>query len=348
MNEKKIAYFDSGVITPEEIIMAADMIPYRLLGKPELGVEEANKHIPPNHCVWARNLLEQALKGKLEEDIIGLITTHGCDCTNRQFDIWLETVDLDFMFLLNAPLKRNETAVNFFIEDMKELISRMESAFNVEITEEKLKKSIEMMNQIREKLKEISEYRNKMKMRESEFHELVKMAQTSEKTAVLAKANSKYEEIIQRASISSETLSKVLLTGSVIDDTEFIKFLENMGFHIVIDDLSIGTRYFWNSANEHIDPLESLANYYLSKPIYSTKYPSYDRYEFLEKLAKEYEVNGVINVAQKFCEPVLYDHPHFEQKFREAGIPYLFIEREYNVESYKQLKTRFEAFREII
>jgi benzoyl-CoA reductase/2-hydroxyglutaryl-CoA dehydratase subunit BcrC/BadD/HgdB len=134
----------------------------------------------------------------------------------------------------------------------------------------------------------------------------------------------------------------------VIDDTEFIKFLESMGFHIVIDDLSIGTRYFWTTANEHIDPIQSLAEYYLSKPIYSTKFPSYERYEFLEELAKEYEVDAVINIAQKFCEPVLYDHPYLDEKFKEAGIPYLFIEREYSVESYKQLKTRFEAFKEII
>ena len=62
----------------------------------------------------------------------------------------------------------------------------------------------------------------------------------------------------------------------------------------------------------------------------------------------DFTVEGVINVAQKFCEPVLYDHPYFSKKFKKLGIPYLFIEMEYNRESYKQLSTRFEAFTEII
>ncbi|MFW9879147.1 MAG: 2-hydroxyacyl-CoA dehydratase, partial [Candidatus Thorarchaeota archaeon] len=50
----------------------------------------------------------------------------------------------------------------------------------------------------------------------------------------------------------------------------------------------------------------------------------------------------------KFCEPILYDHPYFNKKFKELDIPYLFVEMEYKRESYKQLTTRFEAFREII
>ena len=123
---KKIAYFDACVETPEEIILAADMIPFRLFGDPLIGIDKANEHVPPNHCVWARNILEQAING-LDADIIGIITTHGCDCTNREFDIWLETVDyIEFLFFLNAPLKRDASALKFFIEDMEELILQLE------------------------------------------------------------------------------------------------------------------------------------------------------------------------------------------------------------------------------
>ncbi|MHA2183315.1 MAG: 2-hydroxyacyl-CoA dehydratase [Promethearchaeota archaeon] len=68
----------------------------------------------------------------------------------------------------------------------------------------------------------------------------------------------------------------------------------------------------------------------------------------MKDFANKYKVDGVINVAQKFCEPVLYDHPYFSKKLKELGIPYLFVEMEYSRESYKQLTTRFEAFKEII
>ncbi|MEJ2249073.1 MAG: 2-hydroxyacyl-CoA dehydratase family protein, partial [Candidatus Lokiarchaeota archaeon] len=98
----KIGIFDSGVETPEEIILAADMIPFRIFGDPEVELDKANEHVPPTHCVWSRNILEQAING-LDKDIKGIITSHGCDCTNRQFDIWLECVNIDFMFL-SSPL----------------------------------------------------------------------------------------------------------------------------------------------------------------------------------------------------------------------------------------------------
>jgi len=344
---KKIAIFDSGIETPEEIIIAAGYIPYKLFGDPTIGIDRANEHIPPNHCVWARNLLEQAIEG-FNDDFQGVIFSHGCDITNREFDIWLECVNLEFLFFLNAPLKRNETALKFFVNDMIELIKQMEEKFNVSITSEKISKAIKRMNQIRELLREISEYRSKMILKSSEFHALVKEVQQTEKNEALEMVESKLEELKSQKPYIDKKLKKVLLTGSVIDDTEFIKFLESLGFHIIIDDLCIGTKYFWNKVDETEDPIKALAEYHLSKPIYSTKFPSYERFETIRNLAEKYNVDGIINIAQKFCEPVLYDHPYFNKKFKELEIPYLFVEMEYNRESYKQLATRFEAFAEII
>jgi benzoyl-CoA reductase/2-hydroxyglutaryl-CoA dehydratase subunit BcrC/BadD/HgdB len=143
-------------------------------------------------------------------------------------------------------------------------------------------------------------------------------------------------------------MKRILLTGSIIDDTDFLIFLEEKGFQVVADDLCIGSRYFWNTIKEDKDPLEAIAEYHLSKPLYSTKMPSYDRFKFLKFLAKKYEVDGIINIAMKFCEPMLYDHPYMNKKFKELEIPYIFIEMLYNRGQYKQLSTRFEAFAEMI
>jgi len=344
---KKIAYFDACVDTVEEIILAAEMIPTRLFGNPKIGIDKANEHVPPTHCIWARNILEQAMNG-LDDDIKGIITTHGCDCTNREFDIWLECVNAEFLFFLNSPLKRNESALNFFINDIKELITQLEEKFNVKITSEKIDQAIKKTNKIRKILRELSDLRCEMKLKGSELHALVKFVQQSDKDDALKKLRSKLEDLREVEPFPNVKFKKILLTGSVIDDTEFIKFLEDVGFHIIIDDLCIGTKYFWNDIDEDGDPIEAIAKYHLNKPIYSTKFPSYERFELNKGLAQTYKVDGVINIAQKFCEPVLYTHPYFNKKFKELEIPYLFVEMEYNRESYKQLTTRFEAFREII
>ncbi|MHA1271920.1 MAG: 2-hydroxyacyl-CoA dehydratase subunit D [Promethearchaeota archaeon] len=343
----KIGYFDADVVTPEEIIMAAGFTPVRLLGDPTIEYDKVNEHVPPTHCVWARNILEQALRG-LDPDIKGVITSHGCDCTNREFDIWVECVNLNFLFYLNVPLKRDKTALKFFIRDMKEMISRIEETFNVKITEVNIKEAIKLTNKIRKLLKEISEFRNKNILKGSEFHELVKMAQTTDKELVLKKLNETLDSIRDKSPFDNDGLKRILLTGSAIDDTELFRFLEERGFQIIIDDLCIGTRYFWEQIDENEKPLKAIAEYHLKKPIYSTKMPSYARFEFLKELAQTFKVDGVINIAQKFCEPMLYDHPYLNKKFKELGIPYLFIEMLYNREQYKQLSTRFDAFAEII
>jgi benzoyl-CoA reductase subunit C len=347
MSMNKIAILDSAVETPEEIIIAADMIPIRLFGDPTISVDKANEHVPPNHCIWAKNLLEQALNG-LDNDFKGIIATHGCDCTNREFDIWLECVNLEFFYFLNAPLKRNKAALDFFVDDINELINQLEQKFNVSITSEKISKAIKLMNQIRVLLRDISRYRSKMMLKGSDFHALVKSVQQLDKKKALGMLKSKLEDLKTQNPQPDKKLKKVLLTGSVIDDTEFIRFLESLGFHIIIDDLCTGTKYFSQNVDEDEEPVKALAKYHLSKPIFSTKFPSYNRFEVVKVLATKYDVDGVINIAQKFCEPILYDHPYFNKKFKELGIQYFFVEMEYNRESYKQLTTRFEAFKEMI
>ena len=344
---KKIGIFDSGVDTPEEIIMAAGFIPYRFFGDPTIEPDKANEHIPPTHCVWTRNLLELAITN-LDKDIVGIIATHGCDRTNREFDIWRECLKLDFMYFLNSPRKRDNTALKFFINDINEFIIQLEDHFKIKITENNLKEAIKKTNEIRKLLREISEYRNKMIITGSEFHGLVKDVQKLNKDEALEILKTKLENLKERQPFSKKDYKRILLTGSDLDDTEFIRYIESLGFQVVIDDLGIGTKYFANEIEENGNPIESIAKYHLNKPIHATKFPSYQRFEVLKKLATEYNVDGVINIAQKFCEPVLYDHPYLRQKFKELEIPYMFTEVTYNREAYKQLSTRFSAFAEMI
>lgn len=346
MTNKLMAYFDVDVVTPEEIIMAAGFTPIRLLGDPTIEHDKVNEHVPPTHCVWAKNILEQALIG-LDSEIKGVITSHGCDCTNREFDIWLESTNIDFLHYLNVPLKGGKIALKFFANDIKELISQLEEKFKVKIESAQISESIKLMNQIRKLLKEISEYRSTVVLKGSEFHALVKKSQTQDKNETLKLLKDKLKELKDKEP-STDKVKRILLTGSVIDDTEFIKFLESKGFQVVADDLCIGSRYFWNTVDEDKDPIKALAEYHLSEPIYSTKMPSYDRFKFLKELATKYQVDGVLNIAQKFCEPILYDHPYMKKKFKELNIPYTFVEMLYNREQYPQLSTRFEAFAEMI
>ena len=73
-----------------------------------------------------------------------------------------------------------------------------------------------------------------------------------------------------------------------------------------------------------------------------------ERVDDIIRLAKEYNVDGVIDVNLKFCN--IYDtEGHIvEKELKDHNIPVLGIETDYTDEDSEQLKTRIEAFVEMI
>ena len=66
------------------------------------------------------------------------------------------------------------------------------------------------------------------------------------------------------------------------------------------------------------------------------------------RLAKEYQVDGVIDLNLKFC--TLYDTEGrlVERRLKEEGIPCLGLETDYTDNDAEQLRTRVEAFLELL
>ena len=57
---------------------------------------------------------------------------------------------------------------------------------------------------------------------------------------------------------------------------------------------------------------------------------------------------GVIFVILKFCDPHAFDYPHIRQILEKAGIPSMLLEIEDQQTSEEQVKTRVEAFVELL
>ena len=76
--------------------------------------------------------------------------------------------------------------------------------------------------------------------------------------------------------------------------------------------------------------------------------PNPGRIDDIIRLAKEYNVDGVIDTNLKFC--CLYDTERYsvERALNEAGIPVLGIETDYTDSDAEQLRTRIEAFVEML
>ena len=127
--------------------------------------------------------------------------------------------------------------------------------------------------------------------------------------------------------------------------------IETSGAAVVCEETCTGTRYFENEVPETGGSLDeqfaAIADRYM-KINCACFTPNTDRTKDIIRLAKEYKVDGVIDVNLKFC--CLYDTEGYsvEQALKEEGIPVLGIETDYTDADAEQLRTRIEAFVEML
>ncbi len=346
---KKLGYFDSCNYTPEELIVAANLIPVRLFGSRTETPTLVDTYVQSHFCPFARSCLDLALKGYYA-NFTGFVISHGCDVTNQFYDIWKKHVNPKFLYYFHIPLiTEGETAKRFFVKELAHFKSSLEEFVGNEITQDDLRRGIELCNETREWLRKISELRRKDPplITGAELHGLVRMSQITVKEEVNKVLRQKYNELSNCTPMGNRN-PRILLSGSIIDDSTLIQFFEGLGVSVVADDLCVGTRYFWTSTELTQNPLHDIATRYLTKPILSAKVPRAKRLKYIRTLINRYQIDGVMLHQLKFCDSYHIDNVTIHEVLKEAEIPVLVLETSYTMSGMGQLRTRVEAFIELL
>ena len=119
----------------------------------------------------------------------------------------------------------------------------------------------------------------------------------------------------------------------------------------MIEDVFEGTRDYWHTvAPGSDDPIETLARSYLLEkaPRMFMRSSTQARVDEVLRLAEEFAAEGVIWYQLVCCE--LYDEEafYFEKRLQEAGLPMLALEADYGGLRAGGVRTRVEAFLELI
>ena len=121
---------------------------------------------------------------------------------------------------------------------------------------------------------------------------------------------------------------------------------------MVGDDLCTGNGYFWKKvategAENNDDPLYDLAKRYMAGIVCPRMTPPIAKHDLIKAVLKEFQVDAVIYVVLKFCEPHIAHWQPVSEIVKEAGLPALWLERDYmGGGALGQFKTRVEAFME--
>ena len=255
--------------------------------------------------------------------------------------------------LLNLPkLRSSEDARNFFREELINFKDDLAELTGKPIDEAEVHKQITLYNQARSLLKRISELRKRPDpaLTGAEYLDLVRgyYYLPAEK---LLPALEKVLQSLEALPEGKRQGLRLMLSGSIMADGDrrLLDIVEGeLGARVVIEDHCAGVRPFYHKLSEAGDPYLALANGYLDQAPCARMKPLEDGVEFSGKLAREYAVDGVIYVFLKFCACYGVSKKEFLTEFQKQELSILELSSDYSESDYGQLKTRIEAFIEVL
>ena len=346
------------VYVPDELIFAANAIATGLCGGSQFWVPGGEKVLPTNTCPLIKASVGARLDRtcpffRIADMYIGETT---CDGKKKAWEILGEDVPVHVMDL---PQMKREKDIKAWAEEIKELKKVIEEFTGNKVTAESLSESIKLINNKRKALSRLYECRKADKVPISGRDALVisQIAFYDDPVRFTQMTNKLFDELEQRikdgVSVVKEGTKRILLTGTplAVPNWKLHNIIETSGAVVVCEEMCTGTRYFENLVDETkttIDEqIDALANRYMGINC-ACFTPNTGRIDNIIRLAKEYKVNGVIDVNLKFCS--LYDVEGYtvERALKEACIPVMGIETDYTDNDAEQLRTRIGAFIEMI
>ena len=347
---------------PEEIILAAGAHPFRLFGSGEK-IHLAEAHLQSYCCSLVRGALEDALAGRLAF-LDGVVFPHTCDSIQRLSDIWRLNVPAGFHLDVVLPVKLDtDGARQYLLDVMKRFREDLGKKLGVTISDEDLRAAIRTMNRIRAALTRIYDLKGERPeiLKGSDLYTLVRASMIMDRNraaslleevaAELEKQNAEASATAtaEGASLSGPAYKRIVLSGGVCNHPDIHTIIEEAGGAVVGDDLCTGSRYFSGLIDEKADPMTAIAGRYLDRIVCPAKHRGLtDRADHLIHLVREKRAQGVIFFLLKFCDPHAFDYPYLKEALDRAGVPSLLIEVEDRLPADGQLRTRFEAFLEMI
>ena len=344
------------VYVPEEILDAAGIMPYPVFGTPE-AVTLADSYFQPNICEFIRNIFDLALKGGLDF-LDGLVLCNTCDAVRKLYDHWKAYVKTPFCYLINNPQTQfTDLGYEYQYQELKQFRKAIEDFVGTAISDDALQRSIRLYNETRALLRKVYDVRKKDPplLSGEEALEVVMGSMYLPRERANELLRQLVSELMERDEPLVPPGPRIMITGSIIDHPALIQLVEESGGMVVADDLCSSMRYFWYSVNEDtapIDgdtgPLAALARHTMEKPVCACMHPAEARLNYMMELVKEYNVDGVIYFNLKYCDPFLYEGALFKKELESRGISAMALDVEHTPSGIGQLKTRVQAFLEMM
>jgi len=336
---------------PEELIFAAGALPVRITGyHSEKELDEGNAYLYIVSCSFSRSCLQMGLKGEYSV-LDGVIAGSTCDGARRLYDHWSRYIKTPFCRILSVPRKYTDSSLELYCSEVEELKNNLEVYLGSTIRDQELLSAIDVFNHSRRLLRKLYELRRRPDppVTGTETIEVLNAGFRMPKEIY----NAWLEELLlelESSEIRHQGRARIMLIGSVLNNPDFVRSIEDQGGLVVIDELCTSLRYFSDLVMVSKDepPLKSISRRYLSNFPCARMFPSTERFARILELIREYKVDGIVSENIRYCVPYAHDLPLLKDRVKEMGVPVLALDIEYGTSGSGQIQTRMQAFLEMI
>jgi len=345
------------VFAPQELIVAADAVPVTLCSTKEEPIAEGEKYLPRNLCPLIKSSYGFAISEKCaffnnSEFIIGETT---CDGKKKMFELM---ADFKPTVVLELPQSaKGEAQKQYWRSEVARCKEEIEKRLNVAITNEKMKAAIRDLNEQRALMRELA-HLNTAIPAPLAATDMLKVMWARNFTFDRPAFNKELKDLIAelRAMVAKgegaapKTAKRIIVTGvpTGVGSEKVIRILEESGAAVVYIENCAGMKQYLEDVATETLPLDAIADKYLATPC-SCMSPNTGRLELLEKLVHVYHADGVVDITWTGCHTynvesrVLGDY-----LARHGNVPFLQVETDYSQGDVGQIRTRIEAFLEMV
>ena len=330
-----------------------------LCGGADFSIPDAEKVLPRNLCALIKSFygFKVGLTCPYFQSCDLVVGETTCDGKKKVYELLNEEIPT---YVIEIPHKPDTIqGRNLWLKELEAFKVELERVTGNKITAKKLRESIALINNKRKALKRLSNLRKNSPSPISGLDALIVMQISfyDDVKRFTAKVNELCDELEERArkgeGVAPKNAPRLMVSGCpmAIPNWKLHSIVEKAGASIVVEESCTGTRYF----NDLVEPKGDSVNDLLvalvekySKISCACFTPNDARLKNVGQLAKDFGVEGVVYYTLQFCHGYNVEAVKVGKVLKSMNLPMLKIETDYTAEDAGQIKTRIEAFLEIL
>lgn len=346
--------------TPAEIIRAAGLYQVGLCGRSASPLKTAETRLPANLCPLIKasygHALEESCPYAFFSDIVVGETT--CDGKKKMYELLGELKPMQVIHLPNVP--DYERSLDMWISEVRAFKEGLEEKFDITITDDMLNESIEWCNKERiqaARIYELGKYDppaiSGIRMNDimdGEQYIFDKEEKYNKINDILDQCEKNWHEGIYPYE-PDPYRPRLVVSGGGYGGAKYktVNVIEELGGAIVCYEGcgGISSRRRLVDEDRSRDPIVRIAEKYLEVPC-AVVSPNTRRMQQVADTIDEWRADGYVSITLHSCNPFAIETENIRRVCESKGIPLLHIETDFYPNDEGQIRTRIEAFLEMI